>query len=255
MRILTIAAIAVASFTGSALAADLPSSKAAPALAPAPAEDWTGFYVGANVGYGGDTFDYPVNVARVGSGSARLTSGGVLGGGQVGYNKQLGSYLLGLEADIQGTDVKAEISASGAGNGAAFDGKAGSSLDYFGAVRGRLGYLATSNILVYATGGFAYGGLNSYAKGSISGVGAASLSKDSDLTGWTVGGGAELALNPQWSVKGEYLYADLGKATLASGNILGTSANLSVKPTVNVFRIGLNYKLDAFDVASVIAKY
>ncbi|MCW2316974.1 outer membrane immunogenic protein [Rhodoblastus acidophilus] len=255
MRLLTLASITLASLAGSALAADLPSSKAAPLLAPAPTADWTGFYIGANVGYGGDTFDYPVNVARVGSGSAHLTSGGVLGGGQVGYNKQFGSYLLGLEADIQGTDVKAELGAGGAVGGTTFDGKAGSSLDYFGTVRGRLGYLATSNILVYATGGFAYGGLNSYAKGSIAGVGSASLTKDSDLTGWTVGGGAELALNPQWSVKGEYLYADLGKATLASGNILGTSASLSVKPTVNVFRIGLNYKLDAFDVASVIAKY
>jgi outer membrane immunogenic protein len=114
-------------------AADLPV-KAAPYVAPAPVSSWTGFYVGVNAGYGGGESAISTD-SPLGSNVLALKSNGFLGGGQIGYNWQAGQFLYGLEADIQGTGVKSSL-----GLGAVAGGDAGTTVDYFGTVRGRIGF-------------------------------------------------------------------------------------------------------------------
>jgi outer membrane immunogenic protein len=162
---------------GAARAADLPSPKTFEP--PPPAFGWSGFYTGLNMGGGWTASD-----------GGRS---GVLGGGQIGYNHQLGPlFVVGVETDFQGTSF-------GGGDSGRFGfGPPGRSrgVDWFGTARGRIGLTPIDpQILIYGTGGFAYG--------------------DDGLRmrdGWTAGGGLEWAFAPRWSVKGEYLYTDLGRS-------------------------------------------
>lgn len=185
-----------------AAAADMSYPAPAPvaSYAPAPVFTWTGFYLGANAGYGWGEADASADVD------------GFLGGLQAGYNWQgAGPLVFGVEADIQYADVSSS----------AF------TLDYFGTVRARIGY-AFDQFLIYGTGGFAYGG------GSYQLLG---LSNDRNHLGWTLGAGAEYALGGNWSVKGEYLYIDLGDETYAS--FFGPR---DVGMSANVLRAGVNYR-------------
>ena len=180
--------------TASALAADLPSMKAPPPVFVPPPPLWTGFYVGLNAGgtFGASdttnvtSFPGPCDITRGGCGlspSYGLTSslgatfstpisqnGGFIGGGQVGYNYQFNTnFVVGLEADIQGVASGSNSTsfATGAPNGLfpAFPllqtASVSQSLDYIGTVRGRLGYLVTPTLLIFGSGGLAYGGVNS----------------------------------------------------------------------------------------------
>ncbi|HZY66957.1 MAG TPA: outer membrane beta-barrel protein, partial [Devosia sp.] len=191
---------------GEASAADLPR-RAAPPLPPAPPVfTWTGFYVGANAGYGFRGGSSTYTDATYGTVTESGGKGGFVGGGQIGYNYQLtpgSGWVLGAEADFQGTTF-----------GRQGDGTIGTtpyygvapSLDWFGTVRGRLGY-AFDRWLVYGTGGFAYGG------GSASPYATSYPYTLPDTTrlGYAVGGGVEYALTEHISVKVEGLYVDLGK--------------------------------------------
>ena len=160
---IALAAALAASFSGSALAADLPSKKA-PVVAP-PALSWTGFYVGANAGglwsgnnsgslqvYGGAPALSAIPVGR----NVFNSYGGFIGGGQVGYNYQLmQSFLIGAEADIQGiagNASAANFTGASASAGITYNtiGKASSNLQYIGTVRGRVGYLVTPTLLLTA---------------------------------------------------------------------------------------------------------
>ncbi|HSI40589.1 MAG TPA: outer membrane protein [Xanthobacteraceae bacterium] len=193
-----------------AFAADIAQPAPYPVQAPivaTPVFDWTGFYLGANGGYGW------------GSGSAYADQLGIkqdgwFGGGQLGVNYQFGNnVVLGAEADIAASDFQDSV-----------DGVS-SKLDYFGTVRGRLGY-AFGNVLPYVTGGFAWG----HNEVSFDG-----LSSDKTLTGWTAGAGLEYAVTNNWTVKAEYLYMDLGDAYYDS-----IGANVGV--TENLGKVGVNYK-------------
>jgi len=198
---------------GAASAADLPSRKgpvAAPVYMP-PAFSWTGFYVGANAGYGWGN----VNAngwANVGD------LDGFVGGGQVGYNYQMGQFVLGLEADLQGADLSS-------GNNL---GLVRVKTDYFGTVRARVG-VAFDRFMPYITGGWAYGNV----KSSIPAIG---FSSDRSHTGgFAVGGGLEYAVTNNIIAGVEYLYVDLGEK-----NILG--ANTKVGTDFSVVRARLSYK-------------
>ncbi|MBB3771889.1 MULTISPECIES: outer membrane protein [Ancylobacter] len=194
-----------------AFAADLakPYPTKAPMVVAEPVFSWTGFYIGGNLG------------GAWGSGNAAasnlgLDPDGFVGGGQVGVNYQFdNNVVIGIEADLQGGDV----SASRWG----YESK----MDYFGTVRGRIGY-AFDHILPYFTGGFAYG--HSKLTDQLTG-----FSDSQNLTGWTVGGGVEYALTNNWTVKAEYLYMDLGDDYY---NSIGANAGL----TANIVRAGVNYK-------------
>jgi len=209
--------LCVALASGSALAADLPSRKAAPASEPpAPIFSWTGLYVGANVG-GGWGASY-----RGGS------QGYVLGGGQIGYNLQLSPlFVAGLETDFQGASSH--------------------NLDWFGTVRARLGITPFSpNLLIYGTGGFAYGEIrNGWNNGNgwntVNNVG----------TGWTAGGGVEWAFLPNWSAKAEYLYTDLSGSNNGGWGTWGGSRHSKS----NTVRLGLNYHFNTYAAVPIFAKY
>ncbi|WP_029005647.1 outer membrane protein [Azorhizobium doebereinerae] len=201
--------LASALLAAPAMAADLARAPTpAPAIVTAapPAFSWTGFYIGANAGYAWGS----------GTGAADangLNPDGWLGGGQVGYNYQFqNNMLVGLEADVQGSDI-------GSSNGAL-----SSKLDYFGTVRARLGY-AFDRVLPYVTGGFAWGNNKISTPG---------ISESNTLTGWTAGAGVEYALTNNWTARAEYLYTDLGKGNYNAIGEAGVNASTA--------RLGVNYK-------------
>jgi outer membrane immunogenic protein len=267
---LAISILAIGS--ASALAADLPAQTYTKApVYVAPVYDWTGFYIGGNVGYSwgrsSDTSTLTNGVGTVlltGPGSSNLD--GVVGGGQAGYNWQMQNWLWGLEADIQGTGEQGSRSFTcGIGlctpsvvgiaffPGAAVPVALNQKIDWFGTVRGRVGVLATPTLLLYATGGLAYGEVNSSATIGAVPVGFSSTNTD---VGYTVGAGVEGVIGGNWTAKLEYLYVDLGRASgsfttaiPAFGGGFVTS-NYSSRITDNVLRVGVNYKFSSPVVAN-----
>src|SRR3984893_18345926 len=254
-------------FSSVALAADLPPPPPPP-VPYVPAFTWTGFYLGANVGFGGDRVVYPFSaVAVVGgaaiAGSASITSSGVIGGGQLGYNWGFpNNFLVGFETDFDGAAIRGKVSANAAGQigGAPFGFAAqiGSRINYIGTVRGRVGY-AWDRFLVYGTGGFAYGEVNSAVSAAVD-VGGASVAisatQNRSRTGWTAGGGFEYAITKNLTVKTEYLYVDLGTNNILNQTLFGVvGVNINQKTTANIVRAGLNYKFDWFAPAPVVSKY
>jgi outer membrane immunogenic protein len=300
MKKLLLTTVAFGMLAVPAMAADMNPAPAPIYKAPVavPVCIWCGWYVGANVGgtWGGDSVNvvttpvssltgspaviatHGVPAAASATGNLGGNKGGFIGGGQVGYNWQSGFWVGGIEADIQGVAHSGSLSGTGLafvgpGSGATgtpdnttFTGS--KSLDYLGTLRGRLGFTATPNFLVYATGGLAYGGVSTSAafttvNSAYPGVGLASTwgtgnSASSTRAGWTVGGGLEWMFAPRWSVKGEYLYYDLGSVTYAlgpSGSVVlpgfggagspwfTNASTASTKFNGNIARIGVNYKL------------
>jgi len=268
IRELSISGIAMAMFCSSAaLAADLPVQP--PPVYVPPAFTWTGFYFGDNLGFGGDRFVYPFSAAAVDgsaafAGSVSITSEGVLGGGQVGYNWEFpNNFLLGFETDFDGAAIrgKVTVNATGGTGGGPFGaaGEIGSTINYIGTVRARAGY-AWDRFLVYGTGGFAYGQVTSSASVTVAaggGGGSITGSETSGRVGWTVGGGFEYAVTQNFTVKTEYLYVNLGTPTAFDQNLLGiVGVNVGEKTTANIVRAGLNYKFDLFaSPPAVVAKY
>jgi outer membrane immunogenic protein len=165
--------------------------------------NWTGFYAGLHGGWGwGDA-----NVAR---------QDGYTLGGQAGFNHQfVNGILIGIETDISFTSADANL------GGAAF------SIDYFGTVRGRLGY-AFDRVLVYATGGAAY------ASGKLS-VGP--FTNDHMHFGYVLGFGLEGMITPNLSVRIEYLYTDFHSRTFQT--IVGP---VGVGFDSSFLRAGVNYR-------------
>src|SRR3954454_306044 len=188
MKKILLSSVALLGLSAAAFAADLPSRRAAPApYVAVPVFTWTGFYVGVNAGYGFSNNDRnglgAYNVTGAGDVSpaifapgTTITQGaldrdnsGFVGGGQIGYNYQIGQWVIGVEADLQYADLNksregdrvtairgdgvnyANLGFVGARN-ANFGG-----LDWFGTVRGRLGW-AMDRFMIYGTGGFAFGG-------------------------------------------------------------------------------------------------
>jgi outer membrane immunogenic protein len=213
MRKIIVALLAATTLgVGAAAAADISRRAPAPMYSPAPVFSWTGFYVGANAGYGWASTD-----------SGLSDMNGFVGGGQIGYNWQGASPLvLGIEADFQGTGQSRTDTVG------AFSLE--QKLPWFGTVRGRIGY-AFDRVMLYATGGLAYGDY----KLTVSGPGG-SASDDATKTGWTVGGGVEWMFAPQWSTKLEYLYIDTGDRDVTLFGVPFTG-----RAKDNIVRVGLNY--------------
>jgi outer membrane immunogenic protein len=235
-KILIAAFAALAAAASPALAADMRMPMKAAAPMPIPVFSWTGFDIGANGGYGGDRVDYNFAVLA-GAGTASITSGGGFGGGQAGYNHQFGNFVLGIEGDIQASDIRGEINAAFAGIAVT----AGSKIDWFATARGRLGY-AWDRVLLYATGGYAYADVSTGATLTIPGIVIAPIALaanvDTSHHGWVIGGGIEYAFTNNLTFKTEYQYLDFERRTLAT---IGTSF-IDVQPTVHTVRGGLNFK-------------
>jgi len=235
----TTAAVALASTA--VHAADLAAKAYMPPPPPPPAPSWTGFYLGINGGFGGDRNQYPFTVGGI-AGTSTLNSSGFFGGGQVGYNWQFApAWVAGVEADIDDADIQGMPSTTVPGASASF----GTRLDWFGTVRGRVGYLVTPNALLYGTGGWAYGHTTSSASATAAGL-AAGVSVGKDMNGWTAGAGLEYALTRWLSFKTEYLFVDLGSTTLASGVAAGVPFSLNEKTTVHTVKAGINVKFSSW---------
>ncbi|WP_267359776.1 MULTISPECIES: porin family protein [unclassified Methylobacterium] len=276
---LLLASAATALLTGAASAADLPRRAAPPPVfTPVPVFTWTGAYFGINAGYAFDassrsnnsTFTVPGAFTASGV-PATATFGnrsqdGFSGGGQVGYNYQFtpgSGVVIGIEADAQYLDFgrsrnSAITSAAVAPGYYVTDPRGLSSLDYFGTVRGRLGY-AFDRTLVYGTGGFAYG------SGSSDRSFGGYATNDSFRTGYAVGGGIEYALptdsflnffrSSAVTLKVEGLYVNLDRNTRNQGAFVINSATNYPAAYSNVgrrddefavVRAGLNYKFGSY---------
>ena len=167
------------------------------------ANSWIGPYIGGNLGYGwGDVSN---NGAK---------PSGVLGGLQAGYNWQNGAWVAGIEADLQLNSADDTFAPWKFSN------------PWFGTVRSRVGY-AFNSVLLYGTGGLAFGALKAQLPGG--------LSETNTSAGWTIGAGAEFALNQNWSAKVEYLYIDLSEK-----NFLTTGMSNGYQ--FSTVRVGVNYR-------------
>ncbi len=257
LRNLLLTSVAIAAFSTAAFAADLPSRKAPmaePYVAP-PIFTWTGFYVGAAIG-GGWTND---NARIAGAGGViateNMNSSGVVGGLYAGYNYQFSNAIvLGLEADVDATSISKTSGVINVLGGPPFLGNADKeSIPWQGSLRGRLGY-AIDHVLLYATGGFAFGGINtSYAT---AGVPGSLVSFNGTQTGWTVGGGLEYAFNANWIGRVEYRYTQFSAFTdnpVAPGNALA-AFNVRHNVSENAVKVGIAYKFGA-PASAVVAKY
>jgi outer membrane immunogenic protein len=227
-----------------------------PAFAVPPAPySWTGFYIGANGGFAwnaGNTGNQIVDVLAPATTSNvpinSPNSMGGFGGGQLGYNWQRDRVVFGIETDIQGAGVSGSAASSYPGNTVLdpFTFSAKYNLDYFGTVRGRLGY-AFDRTLIYATGGFAYGGVSYNAAAIFTPASegpAYNLATSSVDTGFVVGAGFEQMLSPNWSVKAEYQYVNLGSNSVSAVYFCCSNYNNTVKfdNDFHTIRIGVNYR-------------
>ncbi|HJZ20457.1 MAG TPA: outer membrane beta-barrel protein, partial [Bradyrhizobium sp.] len=248
---------------------------------------WWGWYGGVNAGYldGANTvgtdatvistslLSSGVNTAAMAAGATgQLSTGrdGFLGGAQFGYNYIVSPKILaGVEADIQGSSLKGSTSATsnvliagGGGDSFVTTIAASRSLDYIGTIRGRLGAIVTPGLLLYATGGLAYGEVKSNTTVNQFAVTAnpppptgGSGSFSDVRAGYAVGAGGEWMFSSKWSAKLEYLYYDLGSAHYGTGvfgyNVSPTSlAGVGIDAIAtssrvhfdgNIVRVGLNY--------------
>ena len=241
-----------------ASAADMPTK--APMMAPmvAPVYNWTGFYVGVNAGGGWGTINTTSSWAPIinangpqytAMASPNFRSNFFVGGGQAGYNYQMGALVLGLEADIESFHFRGSFGplTYGVATGGATETVSSSfSTDWLFTARPRLGF-ATGPFLIYGTGGVA---VTNYHYNAFSGDSAGeteytTLSKTK--TGYAIGGGVEAALSKNWSVRTEYLYVDFGSetaSTVCSCTVVpGTVFTHSwSRLNADIVRAAINYK-------------
>jgi outer membrane immunogenic protein len=261
MKKILLAFSALAVGTAAASAADLPVKAPPP---PPPVYDWTGFYVGGNIGWGWSHVDSTAALTSTsfstafppGTVFARENGNGFLGGAQIGFNYQTAYHVVvGVEADFDWTDIRGTATTisplttpTAPVNFVGFASTATGKLQEFGLLTGRVGW-AAANWLFYAKGGVALG------HGSSSGVGVLAngtvfdtFSSSTDRTGWTIGGGVEWGFAPGWSAKIEYNHIDFGSTNIGvnrieTGGIFATSF-ISSSERVDVVKGGINYRFN-----------
>ena len=305
LRRILLASVGAIALAGSAFAADLPSRAPPPVyVPPAPVFTWTGVYVGGQIGYAWGQSDPTISDGGYANGFTPIpipipttpgitafassapapfdpftsysysdfnrfnnNANGVIGGAHVGYNYQINQFVLGLEGDVDGSSLSKTV------NFAPFSNyyqdyiptTVHSNLGVQGSIRGRFGY-AFDRVLVYATGGVAFGGFNTsistdYANALFYPAFFGSDSFSNTRVGWTVGGGLEYAITNNWSVRAEYRYTDFGPSNnvLANsfpgfnGDFLGATVHTNL--IENRVQVGFSYKFDTAAPAPVVAKY
>jgi outer membrane immunogenic protein len=229
MTRLLISAAALALTAATALAADIPLIEpvVAPELAPVPVGyDWTGLYLG---GFGGYAFDGEADFDfDLFDTSSTTDLEGFFGGGTLGANWQWNWLVLGVEGDIGWSD----IDGSDPCPNLAFDCEV--DIEWLASARGRVG-LAWNNFLLFGTGGAAFAGVEADTPPFTPG-------DDFDETyfGWTAGGGVEIGVWQNWSIKGEYAYYDLGDETSEAGELDFGETDLEID--LHTVKFGVNYR-------------
>jgi outer membrane immunogenic protein len=231
MKKFAFAAAALILGTAGASAADMaarPYTKAPPMAA---VYNWTGFYIGAQVGGAfGDVDAVSGPFPGVNNQAYSYDLSGVVGGGHIGYNWQVSpNWVFGFEGDGEATSVRD----SGIGTLGFFH---ETRLNWLASARARLGY-AAGNTLLYVTGGAAFGDVE-VTKAIV--PGAVPFARYTEtLTGWTAGAGVEHMFAPNWTGRLEYRYTDLGETSFQS--VLANSQDYtSVK--FHAVRAGISYK-------------
>lgn len=240
-----------------AQAADLTVEQAPAPAAERFAYNWTGFYIGVHGGIGGGTFNHafyhphePLSEFGPYTNHEDITAFGGFGGAQIGYNYQVDpNWVVGAEADISASGIKAKDSEGSEryGGEESYNSVVETKIDWFGTIRGRLGY-AMDNFLVYGTGGAAYGSIKASASYSESwNFGASGYTESHSFSdtklGWTAGAGFEYGLTDNITLKTEYLYVDLGSIDTSGYNAFHRDkGDTSVDTAFHTLKAGLNYK-------------
>ena len=234
-----LAALAVSMVPFAAGAADLGLRKSLPPETSGRAKaGWTGVYAGVSGGWGQGAIKDGSDAHDPESIKLR----GMMGGVQVGYNHQIGDFVVGVETDLSLGKAKGSLGASGDLDQFAVSGKVEGALQSFGTLRARAG-VTVNSALFFATAGYAYGlvkltGSATVVDNSNGTTGSAALSDSQWANGWTAGVGVEYAFTPQISAKIEYLYADLGKTV----PFKGTLSETPILTKLNLIRAGVNYR-------------
>ena len=237
-------AFAVIGFTSLASAADIPVK--APAYVAAPS--WTGWYIGLNAGYGWGRdertdllppiggFWVPVGV---GFSDTLRPKGGVYGG-HIGYNYQTGQWVLGLEANFDAANMKEDKISIYFPATDAWHAKVSAIFT----ATGRIGY-AMNAWLPYLRGGFATAKLKSRMDDTT--AAANFVENNSWYNGWTIGGGVEYMLTPNWILGAEYNYMDFGArtwtgVTTSAAGAFVSNERIQEKLTISTITARLSYK-------------
>jgi outer membrane immunogenic protein len=216
------ALLAVASQASAADLAARPYTKA-PAMVASPIYNWTGFYIGGNIGgaFGG-------NNGFAGAVNSGSNDGKFMGGVQGGYNFQFApNWIFGVEAQYDWLSNSSNNTTFAAFPGYTYN----SNLKGLGSVTGRLGY-TWGPTMVYAKGGYAF----SDRSRSVAGLTPVAVNGNTD--GYTVGGGLEYMFTQNWSGNIEYQYYNFGKTSFAAAPLAVYGSNTSEQHTV---KAGLNY--------------
>ena len=201
-----------------------------------PVWSWTGFYIGADVGYGWSNVDHSLtnnalNVSTKPSGS--------IGGIYAGYNWQMGRLVAGLETDVAWANITDTVGVVGKIGLVPFAVQAEDKLHWLGTARARLGFLPVQSLMIYGSGGVAYAGIeenviSSNGSSSIQSSFAQSFSASDTHFGWAIGAGAEWAITSNLLTRAEWLHYDLSSTSNAFDARTSRSGN--------VVRTGLSYK-------------
>jgi outer membrane immunogenic protein len=199
--------------------------------------NWSGLYIGIDGGFGWGSADLSAVLV-----DPKFDVTGGFAGSHIGYNWQRDRAVFGIEADLHGAGIDGFKLLS---EGSAFA-AAQTSLHWFSTVRGRLGY-TLENLLLYATGGFAVGGVEDklILVNPITSIPTNTAKNNQTATGYAVGGGLQFLFNPSWSAKLEYQYLDFGSETLFTSLISGETATARFVHAYDTMRVGLSYHLTA----------
>jgi outer membrane immunogenic protein len=248
--------------------------------------NWTGFYIGENGGGGwgsssgtanGSTIIHEIDPTV--TGSLTINASGILAGGQIGYNYQFPAthWVVGIEADADGSNINGSangcstFTSGGPVGGVASCSTSNGTLGDFGTVRGRVGY-AFDNVLLYGTGGWAWGNLSATTNLTCVSNGpavcpgntsvpftASTASASASASGWSAGGGVEWAFLPNWALRLEYLHLQFNGIELNysyTGTIgilhfpFTSTASATTNLGVDIVRVGLSYLFNSWSPAS-----
>jgi outer membrane immunogenic protein len=257
-QLFAIAALLTALLATPAMAGDM--ALKAPPPSPIAEPNWTGWYVGGNVGYGwgGATgngitsISDPGGVGLVGYNAVgglqfpSLSPSGAVGGFQAGYNFQTANWVWGLVTDFQFSNMTAKGTINVPGIAGLFPQVQTSSarIDWIDTVRGRVGY-AWSNWQPYLSGGLAYGKGSGSITEFVPASGFFLAGNNSTIkVGWTVGGGVDYALNRHWTAGVDYIYFDLGNSTVTevAQNLTPAFVSMNQRFTGQLLRAVLDYR-------------
>lgn len=220
--------LAAAQTPGSSPALDrvpAPVSAPAPVVTRIPVSEWGGFYAGGTIGYGGslsDTLFNPLPSEEMFGFRSMTLNPKPMGwtyGFHGGWNMPRGNLMFGVEADYAWSSIGGNTSATPVLiDGQPWEGTwfVQQDLEWLSTVRGRVGCGLANKYMVYATGGIAWGGVNSFAEADLE-PGAPFFFQgfdDSTRTGWTIGGGIEGSLTERLAWRVQYLYVDFGSKTV-----------------------------------------